>query len=209
MTASPTRHSLDDTQPIPIVSARGRHAAPRPRRSWRGWLWVVSREVAVVVGVAAVALAVLWALRVQVTMVADDAMEPTLAPGDRVVVTALGDPGAGDVVLVRSPEVWATPGGDAVVRVIGTPGQRVVCCDAEGRIAVDGQPLIEPYLDGPTDQIAFDIVVPEGRFFVLADSRETARDSRASLDDQMVTLPRGDVIGRVVFVAWPPRGPVD
>ena len=44
--------------------------------------------------------------------------------------------------------------------------------------------------------------------FVLADDRATARDSRALLDTEGGTLAVDDVLGRVVFVAWPPRGPV-
>jgi signal peptidase I len=123
-------------------------------------------------------------------------------------VTTWGDPGVGDVVLVRSPEGWATASDTSVVRIIATSGQRVACCDDAGRVTVDGVPLEEPYVSGASDQVVFDTVVPPGRIFVLVDDRAAARDSRALLDVEGGTLSTDDVLGRVVLVAWPPRGPL-
>lgn len=207
MTAPSVRRPDDDTQPIPVV--RGRHAAPRPRRSPGQWAVLVAREVGIVAAIV-VALAIVARLVIgQVAYVADDAMEPTLSAGDRVIVTTWGQPGPGEVVLVRSPEGWAATAETAVSRIIAVGGQRVACCDDAGRITVDGDPLDEPYVAGATDQLDFDVVVPDGRVFVLADDRSTARDSRALLDTEGGTLPVDDVLGRVILVAWPPRGPVN
>ena len=206
MTAPSVRRPDEDTQPIPVV--RGRHAAPRPKRSARQWAVLVAREAGIV---AAIVVAVLIIVRLvvgQLAHVADDAMEPTLAAGDRVLVTAWGEPARGDLVLVRTPEDWASLADTTVARIIAVDGQRVACCDDAGRITVDGAPLDEPYLAGATDQVDFDITVPAGRVFVLADNRATARDSRALLEAEGGTLAVDDVLGRVVFVAWPPRGPV-
>jgi signal peptidase I len=47
---------------------------------------------------------------------------------------------------------------DFVKRVVGVGGDRVVCCDASGRISVDGRALDEPYVragDAPSD-VRFD-----------------------------------------------------
>ena len=207
MTAPSVRRPDDDTQPIPVV--RGRHAAPRPRRSPGQWAVLVAREVGIVAAIV-VALAIVARLVIgQVAYVADDAMEPTLSAGDRVIVTTWGQPGPGEVVLVRSPEGWAATAETAVSRVIAVGGQRVACCDDAGRITVDGDPLDEPYVAGATDQLDFDVVVPDGRVFVLADDRSTARDSRALLDTEGGTVPVDDVLGRVILIAWPPRGPVN
>jgi signal peptidase I len=196
----------DDTQPIPVV--RGRHAAPRPKRSPRRWALIIAREAGIIAAIVIVIFIVLRLIIGQISYVADDAMEPTLSAGDRVLVTTWGEPAAGDVVLVRSADAWASPADTSVARVIATAGQRVVCCDA-GRISVNGVALDESYVSGATDQVEFDTVVPSGRVFVLVDDRATARDSRALLDTQGGTLARDDVLGRVVLVAWPPRGLVD
>jgi signal peptidase I len=196
----------DDTQPIPVV--RGRHAAPRSKRSPQQWALVIAREAGIIAAIVVVIVIAVRLIVGQLAYVADDAMEPTLGAGDRVVVTTWGDPGFGDVVLVRSPEGWATASDTSVVRIIATSGQRVACCDDAGRVTVDGVPLEESYVSGASDQVAFDTVVPAGRIFVLVDDRATARDSRALLDVEGGTLSTDDVLGRVVLVAWPPRGPL-
>jgi signal peptidase I len=195
--------SLDDTQPIPVV--RGRHAAPKGARSPARRALVLAREVGIVVAGAAVLLVGARLIVGQVVYVADDAMAPTLAPGERVLVSPWGDPVSGDVVLVASPEGWGAPDGEAIVRVIATGGQRVACCDDGGRLTVDGSTLDEPYLAGPTNQVEFDVEVPTGRVFLLADDRSTARDSRAMLEVAQGTLAVEDVRGRVIAVLWPPR----
>lgn len=213
MSSTSLRRADEDTQPIPVVQAPtsgvpGRHAAPRSRRGLARGAWVVVREAGLAVAIVVAIVVVARLLLGQFAYVADDAMEPTLAAGDRVIVTTWGQPGAGDVVLVRSPGGWGSASGTAVARIIAVEGQRVVCCDEAGRIVVDGQALDEPYVAGPTDQVEFDVIVPRGRVFVLADRREAARDSRTALEVEGGTLPVEDVLGRVALAIWPPRGPV-
>jgi signal peptidase I len=214
MSAPSTRRFRDDTQPIPVVSAsvvsaHGRHAAPRRHGSLLRWTWLIVREGALVVAVAVGAFLLLRALPGGVVYVSDDAMEPTLSMGDRVVVTTLGSIAPGDVVVVRAPEAWVGPGDVAIARVIALPGERVSCCDASGRVEVNGNALTEVYVEGPGDQVTFDVVVPEGRAFVLADNRATARDSRVDLEADGGSVALTDILGRVVFVAWPPEGLVE
>jgi signal peptidase I len=70
-----------------------------------------------------------------------------------------------------------------IKRVVGMPGERVACCDDDGRITIDGDPLIA---DHRADQgsgalasvLAFDIVVPHDAVFVLGDNRGASVDSR-------------------------------
>jgi signal peptidase I len=208
MSAPSLRRSDDDTQPIPVVHARGRHAAPRPARPALRWAGLIGREAGIGVAILLAAVLLVRALPVAVSYAADDAMEPTVTAGDRVVVTSLGAPAPGDIVLVRSPAAWGAPEDESLARVIGLSGQRVSCCDESGRIAIDGVAMDEPYLSGPTDQVRFDVVVPDGRIFVLADRRETARDSRVVLEVEDGTLPREDVLGRVIFVLGSHRAPI-
>ncbi|MFE3515936.1 signal peptidase I [Streptomyces sp. NPDC059166] len=97
-------------------------------------------------------------------------------------------------------------GSDFVKRVVGVGGDRVVCCDRRGRIEVNGDPVTERYLypgDRPS-AVAFDIVVPDGRLWMMGDHRGNSRDSRDHLGQPgggMVPVER--VIGRVDWLGWP------
>ncbi|WAP58570.1 signal peptidase I [Streptomyces sp. S465] len=95
---------------------------------------------------------------------------------------------------------------DYVKRVVGVGGDRVTCCDKRGRIEVNGQPVDERYLhpgDSPS-RVRFDIVVPEGRLWVMGDHRDASRDSRDYLGAPGGgAVPVDKVIGRVEWIGWP------
>ncbi len=90
---------------------------------------------------------------------------------------------------------------DLIKRVIGLPGDRVACCDARGRVTVNGVPLDEPYVfpgNRPSDD-PFDVVVPPGRLWVMGDHREISEDSRFHQDlPGNGTIPVHSVVGRAV-----------
>ncbi len=96
---------------------------------------------------------------------------------------------------------------DYVKRVVGLPGDHVLCCDASGLLTVNGVGVKEPYLfpgDKPSD-LTFAVTVPAERIWVMGDHRSESSDSRAHLGDPgggMVRL--DDVIGRAGMVYWPP-----
>jgi signal peptidase I len=96
---------------------------------------------------------------------------------------------------------------DYVKRVIGVGGDRVVCCDREGRLTVNGRPVEEGRYLYPGDDpsgLRFDVTVPEGRLWVMGDHRSDSLDSRAHLGSPGGgTVPTEDVLGRVVAVVWP------
>ncbi|MEV8219632.1 signal peptidase I [Microbacterium sp. NPDC077391] len=97
-----------------------------------------------------------------------------------------------------------------VKRVIGMPGDHVVCCNALGQITVNGSPINElgylnlPEGDTAASDIEFDVTVPEDRIWVMGDNRDRSQDSRAHQE-----LPGGgfvpleNVVGRAFLTTWP------
>ncbi|GAA3391092.1 signal peptidase I [Cryptosporangium minutisporangium] len=144
------------------------------------------------------------------------------------------EPRRGEVVVFRGTDSWAPESGipqdsgtlatvgrmlggligaappdekDFVKRVIGVGGDTVQCCDANGRVEVNGVPLVEPYVfeDTPIAQRPFGpVTVPRGRLFMMGDHRVASADSRVYLNDQWRgTIPVDAVIGQAYATAWP------
>ncbi len=209
------------------VSAKAGKAKQRKRSFWR--------DLAVIV-VAALALTMLLkAFVVQVFSIPSGSMENTLLPGDRILVSKVvykfRSIDRGDIVVFsgagswdppdQPPSSWlvriwdeavnlvgiAGPDTDYVKRVIGVPGDHVACCDASGRVTVNGVPLSESSYVFPGDvpsQMRFNITVPAGRLWVMGDNRGDSDDSRYRMNDPgNGTIPESAVVGRAFLIIWP------
>ena len=113
--------------------------------------------------------------------------------------------------------LYGTPVDEAgtvfIKRVIGVPGDHVVCCNARGLVTVNGVPLHEQsYLipgarpsDASEGSGHFNITVPPGRLWVMGDNRPVSDDSRLRQGDPGGgTIPESEVIGRAFVIVWPP-----
>jgi signal peptidase I len=96
---------------------------------------------------------------------------------------------------------------DLIKRVIGVGGDHVKCCDARGRITVNGHPLSESsylYPGNAPSTIPFNITVPKGRLWVMGDHRGDSADSRYHQDSPYGgTVSVKSVVGRAMVIGWP------
>ncbi|RFU41142.1 signal peptidase I [Actinomadura logoneensis] len=206
----------------------------------KGSFW---KELPILIAVAVILALTIKAFAVQAFYIPSGSMENTLLVGDRVLVNKIvfhtRSVTRGDVIVFKGPPSWqpevqvAKPGNifskamrwigtafgvaptekDYIKRVIGIPGDHVKCCDARGRITVNGVALNEQayiYVD-PADhqqdkpsESPFDITLQDGQLWVMGDHRSNSLDSRAHQDGpENGSIPTKDVIGRAFVKVWP------
>jgi signal peptidase I len=124
-------------------------------------------------------------------------MEPTLHSGEFVIVNKLsykiGNPARGEIVVFHFPR---DPEQEYIKRVIGLPGDQVIV--NQGKIFVNDRLVDEPYIAAdPTYEGTW--IVPAGHLFVLGDNRNNSSDSH-----NWGTVPQEYVVGKAVFIYWPP-----
>ncbi|GGE68402.1 signal peptidase I [Nesterenkonia cremea] len=190
-------------------------------------------ECAIVIVLAIVISFVVKTFFLRAFYIPSESMEETLQVDDRIVVNLLApgvmDIDRGDVVVFEDTREWWGSGAapetnafqDAMIfvglmpdtsshyvvkRVVGMEGDHIECCDDEGRILVNGEPIDEPYLfpsDAPS-ATEFEVTVPEDSVWLLGDHRSASADSRAHASDpDMGAVPMDDIIGRSAAVIWP------
>lgn len=204
-------------------------------------------ETVVLVLVAVVLAVGVKTFFVQAFYIPSGSMEPGLQVNDRILVEKpsywFGNgPSRGDIIVFKDPGGWLTPaddakpsgpmasvlakiglypsGGHLVKRVIGVAGDKVVCCDAQGRISVNGTPLDEESYIAPQSACngpmagckGWSATVPKGKLFVMGDNRGESADSSyhlctaaeaASCKPEDAFVPVSDVVGKVFSLVWP------
>lgn len=180
-------------------------------------------ELPILIITALVLALVIKAFLFQAFFIPSGSMEPTLYPGDRVLVNKIPyyfrDPHRGDVIVFENPDpaadidrgivggfvhwlaaglgVSTNPEEDFIKRVIGEPGDIVEA--RNGQVFVNGRQVDEPYLEEKTADFGPE-KVPKGELWVMGDNRDSSKDSRFGLG----TVPLDKVVGQAFIKIWPP-----
>lgn len=162
-----------------------------------------------------------------------ESMKPTLEVNDNILVNRL-QPNIipiqqGDIIVFKDTQNWmdlppitktptlletissfimlSEPADNKylIKRVIGLPGQTVACCDADGKITVNGKPLNEKYLPKDTlpSEIEFSVKVPQDSVWVMGDNRSNSSDSRYHQNVNGGFINYNDIIGRAFVRTLP------
>jgi signal peptidase I len=207
-------------------------AAGKRRSSWRQLMVIVLAAIVLMLGVKAFVAQVyrIPSASMEDTLLTGDRVLVNklvyhfrgIGRGDIVVFSGQGSwgstTGAPDPALPGNPflrvvdDVLADAGIYStqtyyIKRVIGLPGDRVACC-TNGKVTVNGIPLDEKsYLfpGASPSEVAFSVIVPPGRLWVMGDNRAISDDSRGHMAraPQNGTVPESQVVGRAFLVIWP------
>lgn len=159
----------------------------------------VLREYVEAIVVAVLLAGFIIAFIAQSFLVQGASMEPSLTHGERLLVDKVTyrfrEPERGEIVVFRYP---ADRSRKFIKRVIGRPGDVIYI--RGGRVFLNGTPLREDYILGPTYGDFPPMRVPPDHYFVLGDNRNNSDDSRFS---DVGPVPRQLLVGRAIFVYWP------
>lgn len=214
-------------------------ATKEPPKTPRSGLAAAAREFVLIVVGALIVSSILRAFVGQMFIIPSESMQNTLLVGDRVVVEKITDAERGDVIVFEDPGGWLgveesgqkrgsagrffevvgllpdSSHGHLIKRLIGMPGDKVACCDKQGRLMVNGKPLDETAYLFPGDApsaMEFQVTVPAGKVFVMGDHRSESGDSRVHLTDtgadgttpgDAAFVPIDKITGRAILVVWP------
>jgi signal peptidase I len=174
---------------------------PRPRERSSAWLLL---EWLCVIAVALVLAVGVRSYVIQTFYIPSGSMEPTLNIGDRILVFKLAydfaSPAIGDVVVFKAPpsEHCGEPSVvDLVKRIVGVPGDRI--SSSGNVILINGKPLVQDWTHyaNLNDPISPQRIAPN-HYFMVGDNHPASCDSRV-----WGTVPRSDIIGKVVLKIWP------
>lgn len=211
------------------VARDGKKQRRRPRNPIANFFL----ELVIILGMAIVLSFIIKTFFLRAFYIPSESMQPTLEVNDRIIVNLLA-PGVmdierGDVVVFEDTRNWwgAVPEPDTnafqdamtfvglmpdtsshyvVKRVVGLEGDTVECCDDQGRIMVNGEPVDEPYIypgDNPSES-EFSVEVPDDHVWLLGDHRSGSADSRSHAEEpDQGAVPVDDVMGRTLATIWP------
>ncbi len=149
--------------------------------------------VLITAAAAAILVATLW---MPVLRIYGSSMTPTLEESEIVVSLKLKNFEQGDIIAFYYGNQLL------VKRCIAGPGDWVEITE-DGTVYVNGTELAEPYLTekalGICD-LQFPYQVPDGKYFLMGDHRETSIDSRHST---VGCVAADQIVGKIVYRIWP------
>ncbi len=150
-----------------------------------------------IITAVAIAFVIKW-LVVQPFYIPSGSMEPTLIPGDRVLVSKFiyrfVKPKPGDIIVFIAPN---GDGRDFIKRIVATGGDTVEV--KEGQLYVNDEPSKGDYHIMPGDYSNFPATkIPKGHVFVMGDNRPNSMDARV-----FGPLDENAILGRAFMVYWP------
>lgn len=167
-------------------------------RKFFSFIW----EIAKIVIIAIVIVVPIRYFLFQPFFVKGQSMDPNFGNGDYLIVDEITykfkEPQRGEVIVFKSP---LDSSQRFIKRIIGLPGEVVEIKD--GRVIVyndkEQQVLNESdYIPNLSTGGDLRISLGENEYFVLGDNRPFSYDSR-----RFGPLLKGNIIGRVIFRAWP------
>jgi signal peptidase I len=200
---------------------------PSPRHEPQNLVGTLRELVPLVLSALLLAI-LIKSFLVQAFFIPSASMEPTLQPGDRILVcrvcTAFSDVTYGDVIVFSDPDPaphedrgvvggflhWLGEGvgvarpedDDFIKRVVALEGDTWEI--RRGQLFVDGARVREPYVAAEGDLRDFGPeTVPDGMLFVLGDNRLHSGDSRFPPPGGLGYVPEEKVIGEAFVIAWP------
>ncbi len=161
--------------------------------------WAVIWSYLKIILVAFLIAFVLRAYVFDITKVDGTSMSPTLADNDTLITSKItgGTQGLrrGDIVVLNAPDV---PGEDYIKRIIGLPNEEIII--TQGNVYINGELLIEPYLDNVVTEGDINMIIPDGYYFVMGDNRGSSRDSR---EEDIGLISVDDINGHALFRIFP------
>jgi signal peptidase I len=213
---------------------KGEKKGKKPRK---GGFW---REFPILVVIALVLAMVIKSFVVQAFWIPSGSMQNTLAINDRILINKIvyhtRPIHRGDIVVFDGTGTWYPSSSESqnifakafgeveglvgagqsqnilVKRVIGLPGDHVVCCNSANQVTVNGVALSESSYLYPGEQRTegpnvskYSITVPAGDLWMLGDHPSVSEDSRGHLGDPGGgAIPESAVLGRAFVIIWPP-----
>lgn len=198
----------------------------------------ILRDIAIILLLSILLSTLIKAFVVRSFYIPSGSMMNTLQIDDHILVNELkprfGSIHRGEIIVFKDPDRWLPPNTSTppknpiqnfvnmisfwsssndqhlVKRVIGIPGDHVVCCSATGKLIINGVEIDEPYIKdadatfSSTTTIPFDITVPADSFWVMGDNRNNSADSRYHQNDKHKGfIPLDHVLGNAFVLTWP------